>query len=626
MAFRHFNHLNVPEYWERYFTKYPQGMTILESLFEWVSQVDSMVDNQNKLNDNVQQFRKEIDAFVGRFDERLQAEVTVTLKDWQDTGFLDVVISEAIQWQLDDYISTNEQDKTTINEQMNKRKQVISIRGLGAVGDGIIDDTDIFKQALEIAQNGNIKHIYVENGNYLLSVDENTNSHLLSGILEIPDNTNFEMAMGAKLIVKPNGSTSYNLLTVNGAKNVVIKGGMLQGDTLTHTGTTGEWGYGIALLGAKNVKIENVTIRHMWGDAINLQYAPEHFDCENILIDNVTIAHSRRNGISVESAKNVTIRDSYISDTKGVLPQCGIDVEPWTVDANCENVTIEGCTFERNEANHILLHNNKSGINIIKNNFGDTKEYSVYTLNGITDLIVEGNHFTNSGFWQVPGSGTGNSNKTIITNNLFKRIVRSMNIAKDTLFTSNIVSGDGTKIGLLIPSEENIEITRNVFKNADYGVYVFNKKIDSCNIAGNTFQDVTTCIQIDNTLANRSKNVVISNNVLSGFTLSALNIKGLTGFVIANNIIKSERLTNAAGYYYGILLTGINSKGLITNNHFLANSIGIKLRYGIYSDNPDNPQMRLVGNVLKGGVTTKDGEIFMLANTDVEKFYNVVTE
>ena len=91
-----YNHLNVPTHWRNYWTRYPEGHTILEALISLVSQVDSMVDNQNTLNENVEQFRNEIDDFIGRFDEHLQDEVTRTLKDWQQSGFLDVVINEAI--------------------------------------------------------------------------------------------------------------------------------------------------------------------------------------------------------------------------------------------------------------------------------------------------------------------------------------------------------------------------------------------------------------------------------------------------------------------------------------------------------------------------------------------------
>lgn len=84
-----FNKLNVPEHWERYWTKYPQGMTILESLYEWVSQVDAMVDNVNDWNNY-------LDEFVKTFDSELQQTVSKTLLEWEASGFLSEIIDSTL--------------------------------------------------------------------------------------------------------------------------------------------------------------------------------------------------------------------------------------------------------------------------------------------------------------------------------------------------------------------------------------------------------------------------------------------------------------------------------------------------------------------------------------------------
>lgn len=118
-----FNHLNVPTNWQNYWSRYPEGHTILEALISWVSQVDSMVDNVNNWNEY-------LDSFVATFDKELQQTVTGTLSDWQDSGFLDVVISEALQWQLTDYITTNEADKASLTAELQQTNDHL-IAGLG---------------------------------------------------------------------------------------------------------------------------------------------------------------------------------------------------------------------------------------------------------------------------------------------------------------------------------------------------------------------------------------------------------------------------------------------------------------------------------------------------------------
>jgi hypothetical protein len=81
-----FNHLNVPDQWNQYFTKYPQGYTILEALLNWVQQVDDMVDNVNDWNTY-------LDNFVKTFDTDLQEQVRIILTEWLESGLLASIIT-----------------------------------------------------------------------------------------------------------------------------------------------------------------------------------------------------------------------------------------------------------------------------------------------------------------------------------------------------------------------------------------------------------------------------------------------------------------------------------------------------------------------------------------------------
>ena len=91
-----YNHLNVPSHWKNYWTRYPEGHTILEALISWVSQVDGMVDNQNELNETVETYGNRLDEFIGKFDTHLQETVGQTLSEWQQSGFLNIIINEAL--------------------------------------------------------------------------------------------------------------------------------------------------------------------------------------------------------------------------------------------------------------------------------------------------------------------------------------------------------------------------------------------------------------------------------------------------------------------------------------------------------------------------------------------------
>lgn len=89
-----FNHLNVPDQWQHYWTKYPEGYTILEALISWVSQVDKMVDNVNEWNTY-------LNEFVEQFDTELQNTVIGVLNDWNETGFLAELINQYTNERID---------------------------------------------------------------------------------------------------------------------------------------------------------------------------------------------------------------------------------------------------------------------------------------------------------------------------------------------------------------------------------------------------------------------------------------------------------------------------------------------------------------------------------------------
>src|SRR5699024_145738 len=74
----HFNHLHVPDYWHNYWSKYPEGYTILEALFDWIGHVDKMVDKLNEYTDehvsfkkSLEQLKEDMTDFAIHFDKEI---------------------------------------------------------------------------------------------------------------------------------------------------------------------------------------------------------------------------------------------------------------------------------------------------------------------------------------------------------------------------------------------------------------------------------------------------------------------------------------------------------------------------------------------------------------------------
>ena len=91
-----YGHLYVPGHWERYWSKYPEGYTILESLMDWVSQVDQMVDSFNTLDDRVEEVHDRLEDFLKQFKGNLYKEVKELLEMWDREGILEIIITEAL--------------------------------------------------------------------------------------------------------------------------------------------------------------------------------------------------------------------------------------------------------------------------------------------------------------------------------------------------------------------------------------------------------------------------------------------------------------------------------------------------------------------------------------------------
>lgn len=156
-------------------------------------------------------------------------------------------------------------------------------------------------------------------------------------------NSNIYFPPNSSLIMAPTDKARYTLLTLNDLTNVNIYNPTLIGERDEHLGTGGEWGTGLRINGSSHINVYDVNIKDMWGDGI---YVGNYraIESDDILIESGYIDNVRRNGISIISAKNLTINNILISNTNGVNPASGIVIEPNSQEEVLENIYLNNIT------------------------------------------------------------------------------------------------------------------------------------------------------------------------------------------------------------------------------------------------------------------------------------------
>ena len=122
--------------------------------------------------------------------------------------------------------------------------------------------------------------------------------------------------------------------------------------------TKGEWGHGIYVRGAENIKLININVSNCWGDGIAVAgYVEKNiYASKNVSINSCVCDNNRRQGISIISCENLIIDNCITSNTNGTLPSAGIDIEPnQNENAILKNIKIQ---------NHTSFNNDGSGIDV----------------------------------------------------------------------------------------------------------------------------------------------------------------------------------------------------------------------------------------------------------------------
>jgi len=163
--------------------------------------------------------------------------------------------------------------------------------------------------------------------------------------------------VSAKLGAFP--STRSSLFTAHGVSNLSLSGYGATFRMQKDEYTSGEWRHALSLLSVSDVTVKGLTFADSGGDGIYVGDAGSatlaNFS-QNVLIEDTISQNNRRQGISVISAKNLTIRNVVLNNTNGTAPAAGIDFEPDSAAHRLESINIDGLTISGNHGNGIIIY------------------------------------------------------------------------------------------------------------------------------------------------------------------------------------------------------------------------------------------------------------------------------
>ncbi|MEO0775201.1 MAG: right-handed parallel beta-helix repeat-containing protein [Bacteroidota bacterium] len=112
-----------------------------------------------------------------------------------------------------------------------------------------------------------------------------------------------------------------------------------------------EWRHCLSFWDANDIVVRGLELRDSGGDGLyiggDVFYGGQGYS-KNVLIEDVRCLNNYRQGMSIISAENLTVRHCEFSQTQGTLPEAGVDLEPDVPQHRLVNINFEYCSFTQN--------------------------------------------------------------------------------------------------------------------------------------------------------------------------------------------------------------------------------------------------------------------------------------
>lgn len=414
-------------------------------------------------------------------------------------------------------------------------------------------------------------HVFLPKGDYLIDPIGKNRFEEEGGIHIEVSNFHLELAKSARLKAMTNDAWGYNLIFTRKTKNIIISGGIIEGDRYEHDyegypeiteRVRHEWGFGISIQGSENLIVDNVEFKNLTGDGIIVaahgmigvpwvDYTPP----KRVTIKNCKFDSARRNNISVVSSDGVLIMNNKIVNaggpgtkdnpkSAGTTPQFGIDIEGYGEDdidyETPDYVLVIGNYFKNNAVASLV---NFSGYKVVVSN--NVSDKLISYGNG-TDMVISNNLMIREDKQGTAIAGAKVSlgfdrNGAIISGNIITGFETGIDVRGVNSIASNNMINDVVN-GINCYNLENAIIANNyVWKVQSRGINI-TQSVEDITVQGNTFKDIKdTSLYIFNANKIRLK----SNDFSS--CKKALRINGGKRIFALNNVFDINAFEGAEG-------------------------------------------------------------------------------